>query len=127
MRYAAPGNVRSDDRPPVATDIAPSPGAAGRISSQQREPIHPKLWPESLVRGIEPAHPYVRAYWTPIVGTSAVADLLRLNTGVNPTPAEDDSPEDRLRAFAKSTIYTDARKQISKKLEQVTGGTVRIK
>lgn len=39
---------------------------------------------------------------------------------------EGDSPEERLQAFAKSEVFTDARRQIAKKLEQVTGGTVQI-
>lgn len=39
---------------------------------------------------------------------------------------EGDSPNDRLQAFAKSEVFTDARSQIAKKLEQVTGGDVRI-
>lgn len=39
---------------------------------------------------------------------------------------EGESREARLQAFAKSEIFTDARRQIAKKLEQVTGGTVRI-
>jgi len=78
MRYAAPGTVRSDDRPPVATDNAPSPGAAGRIPAQTRWMVAPRLWPHPPVHGVDPTHPYVRAYWTAVVGASAVADLLRL-------------------------------------------------
>ena len=78
MRYAAPGTVRSDERPPVATDIAPSPGAAARISSQTRTRISPRLWPAPLIESVDPTHPYVRAYWSAIVGTSAVADLMRM-------------------------------------------------
>lgn len=39
---------------------------------------------------------------------------------------EGDSREARLQAFAKSEVFTDARRQIAKKLEQVTGGTVSI-
>ena len=78
MRYAAPGTVRSDDRPPVATDIAPSPGAAARIPGQQRYRIAPRLWPHRLSAGIDPDHPYVRTYWTAVLGPSVVADLLRV-------------------------------------------------
>ena len=66
MRYAAPGTVRSDERPPVATDIAPSPGAAARISSQTRTRISPRLWPAPLIESVDPTHPYVRAYWSAI-------------------------------------------------------------
>lgn len=78
MRYAAPGTVRSDERPPVATDIAPSPGAAARISAQRRTNVSPRLWPAPLIGGIRPTHPYVRAYWSAILGPSAVADLMRM-------------------------------------------------
>ena len=78
MRYAAPGTVRLDERPPVATDIAPLPGAAARISAQSRYRVTPRLWPFPLVDGVDPTHPYVRAYWTAVVGAGAVADLLRI-------------------------------------------------
>ena len=78
MRFAAPGTVRSDERPPVATDIAPSPGAASRIPAQSRCRVSPRLLPGPLVGGIDPTHPYVRAYWTAIMGPTAVADLLRM-------------------------------------------------
>ena len=80
MRYAAPGTVRLDDRPPVAADIAPSPGAVCRIPAQQRYQISPRLLPAAPRKGLEldPSHPYVRTYWTAAVGPGAVADLLRL-------------------------------------------------
>jgi len=78
MRFAAPGTVRSDERPPVATDIAPAPGAASRISAQTRCRISPRLWPSPLLGGVEATHPYVRTYWTAVIGPSAVADLLRI-------------------------------------------------
>lgn len=80
MRFAAPGTVRRDDRPPVATGIAPSPGAALRVSAQQRYRITPRLWPERLCPGVEPSHPYVLTYWTAALGPNAVAELLRLIT-----------------------------------------------
>jgi hypothetical protein len=78
MRFAAPGTVRLDERPPVATGFAPSPGAASRIPAQQRWNISPRIWLQPLVGGVDPAHAYVRAYWTAVIGASAVADLLRL-------------------------------------------------
>lgn len=78
MRYAAPGTVRLDDRPPVAADIAPSPGAVCRIPAQQRHQISPRLLPAEPRLGLDPSHPYVRTYWTAAVGPGAVADLLRL-------------------------------------------------
>lgn len=78
MRFAAPGTVRLDDRPPVATDIAPSPGAAGRVPAQKRYRIAPRLWQDRPGSGFDPAHPYVRTYWTAVLGPSAVAELLRV-------------------------------------------------
>ena len=78
MRFAAPGTVRLNDRPPVATDIAPSPGAAGRISGQRRYRISPRLWPDHPGTGFDPSHPYVRTYWTAVLGPNAVVELLRI-------------------------------------------------
>ncbi|MDE0377141.1 MAG: hypothetical protein OXK16_14430 [bacterium] len=78
MRFAAPGTVRLDDRPPVATDIAPLPGAALRVTAQERFRITPRLWPEHLCYGVEPSHPYVLTYWTAALGPNAVSELLRL-------------------------------------------------
>ena len=80
MRFAAPGTVRQDDRPPVATDIAPLPGAALRVSAQERYRITPRIWPEHLCSGVEPSHPYVLTYWTAALGPNAVSELLRLIT-----------------------------------------------
>ncbi len=78
MRFAAPGTVRLDDCPPVAADIAPSPGAAARIVTQKRCRISPRLWPQPPETSFEPSDPYVRMYWTAALGPSAVAELLRV-------------------------------------------------
>lgn len=78
MRFAAPGTVRRDERPPVATGIAPLPGAALRVSAQERYRITPRLWPERMCSGVEPSHPYVLTYWTAALGPNAVSELLRL-------------------------------------------------
>lgn len=78
MRFAAPGTVRLDDHPPVATDIAPSPGAAVRIPAQKRYRISPRLRQERAGAGFDPSHPYVRTYWTAVLGPGAVAELLRV-------------------------------------------------
>ena len=64
-----------DVRPPVATHSAPLPGAVRR-SAITRQVIVPRLLP--AVSGIEPADPYVRRYWTAVLGPTAVAELLRL-------------------------------------------------
>ena len=78
MRFAAPGTVRVNDRPPVATDIAPSPGAALRIPGQKRCRISPRLVPTASATGFEPSHPYVRMFWTAVIGPGPVAELLRV-------------------------------------------------
>ncbi len=78
MRFAAPGTVRRDERPPVATGIAPLPGAALRVSAQERYRITPRLWPERMCSGVEPSHPYVLTYWTAALEPNAVSELLRL-------------------------------------------------
>jgi hypothetical protein len=79
MRFAAPGTARSDDdRPPVVSGTAPPPGAAGRISAQSRTHLRPILWLPSAARAVPPDHPYVRRFWTPVIGAGATADLLRL-------------------------------------------------
>lgn len=81
MRFAAPGNVRSDDdRPPVVSGTAPPSGAAGRITAQSRTHVRPLLWLPSATPAVGADHPYVRRFWTPVVGAGATADLLRLIT-----------------------------------------------
>lgn len=39
--------------------------------------VRPYPWPESE-GGLQPADPYIRRYWTALIGPGAVADLLRL-------------------------------------------------
>ncbi len=80
MRFAAPGTVRYYDHPPVATDITLLPGAASRISAQQRHRIVPRLWPERFCTGFDPKHPYVLTYWIAALGAGPITDLLRLVT-----------------------------------------------
>ncbi len=80
MRFAAPGTVRVNDRPPVATDIAPSPGAARRLPGQKRCLISPRLIPTASTTGFEPSHPYVRTFWTAVIGPGPVTELLRIIT-----------------------------------------------
>ncbi len=77
---AAPGNP-IDDRPP----IVPSPGVAEpfrrlRPTVFDRLAVRPAIWDEHRDRGFAVTHPYVRRYWTPVLGPGAVADLLRLAT-----------------------------------------------
>jgi hypothetical protein len=41
--------------------------------------ITPRLWHDGLV-GVAPDSPYVRRFWTAVLGPTAVAELLRLTT-----------------------------------------------
>lgn len=83
MRFAVPGKVRSDDCPPVATDTAPSPGTALRLSATSRAMVHPRCWPGPQPVGVAHTDPYVRRYWTAAIGAAAVADLLKLMAAMN--------------------------------------------
>jgi hypothetical protein len=73
-----PGGQR-DARPPVATHAAPNPGAATRPSVRRRPEIIPELWDDGLI-GVAPDSPYVRRFWTAVLGPTAVTELLRLVT-----------------------------------------------
>ena len=77
----APGISRRDVRPPFATGSAPLPGAEGplRPTAIRRVTVSPKPWPEESSFGRYPLHhPYVRRFWTAVMGPGAVAALLRL-------------------------------------------------
>jgi hypothetical protein len=76
VKVAAPGSQR-DARPPVAIHAAPNPGAATRASARERPVIHPRLFHDGIP-GIAPDSPYVRRFWTAVIGPTAVAELLRL-------------------------------------------------
>lgn len=66
----------TDVRPPVATHPAPTPDTAIRPSAVLRPLVIPRLLP--LSGGVLPADPYVRRYWTALLGPTAVEELLRL-------------------------------------------------
>ncbi len=72
----------ADERPPIGA--VPSPGAAEpfrglRRTVHRRPVVQPTVWsvPHD---GVPVTDPYVRRYWTPLLGPGAVADLLRLAT-----------------------------------------------
>ena len=82
-------------RPPIASDAAPSPGAAARPAPTQhpitwdhtiartariRPLITPQPWPQTIPNPYPATHPYVRTYWRAALGPGAIADLLRLAT-----------------------------------------------
>lgn len=77
-----PETARRDARPPVPTVAAPPSGAAGstlRPTVHQRPLVRPRPWRDRLAAiGYELGDPYVRRYWTAVIGPGAVADLMRL-------------------------------------------------
>ena len=80
----AASGTSPDVCPPIGA--VPSPGAAEpfqrlRPTVIERPHITPRLWhPADATGGYAPTDPYVRRYWTPLLGPGAVADLLRLAT-----------------------------------------------
>ncbi len=82
---AAPGSVpRNRARPPTRSgDLAPHPGAAvhavdsTRPTVTKRRTVEPAVW-DGRPEGFPIQHPYVRRFWTAVIGPGAVADLMRL-------------------------------------------------
>jgi hypothetical protein len=75
--------VNYHTRPPITVEAAPLSGAASPSPAtvQRRPLVAPLLWTRRLEGpGYPPDHPYVRRYWTAVLGPGAVADLLRLMT-----------------------------------------------
>ena len=54
-----------------------------RRTAQQRPFIAPREWPLPHPERYPVEHPYVRRYWTAVLGPGAVADLLRLATAAS--------------------------------------------
>lgn len=72
----------NDDRPPVGA--VPLLGVAEpfqrlRRTVHDRPLVRPEVW-RHAGGGIPVVDPYVRRYWTPVLGPGAIADLLRLAT-----------------------------------------------
>lgn len=83
MDPAAPRLTLRNARPPLPEGTAPRRGAAGSIPLRRtvhlRPDIVPLLWDDPVaILGYAPQDPYVRRYWTAVLGPGAVADLLRL-------------------------------------------------
>ncbi|HEX9856621.1 MAG TPA: hypothetical protein VGC47_15020 [Acidimicrobiia bacterium] len=49
----------------------------------RRPTITPLVWDVGPQLGVPASHPYVRTFWTPVIGPGAVADLLRLATAAS--------------------------------------------
>jgi len=76
-----------DVRPPTAvSDPAPPSGAVAslpyvplRPTVAERPTIRPTPWHDAITDlGFTTDHPYVRRFWTSVIGPGAVADLMRL-------------------------------------------------
>ncbi|MDP2624095.1 MAG: hypothetical protein Q8Q29_09880 [Actinomycetota bacterium] len=79
MTVAVPGFLRRDARPPIEMEAAPAPGAvtAMRPTAIPRRFVYSVPFDEGAP-GHEPQDAMVRRFWTAIVGSGAVVDLLRL-------------------------------------------------
>lgn len=75
MSGAAPGGTGRETHPPAIH--TPPPGAATRPTVRPRPWITPRPT-TSTDPGFPPDSPYVRRFWTAVIGPTAVADLLRL-------------------------------------------------
>ena len=62
-------------RPPHLRTVGP-PGASVRPTARVRPVVPVRLEPR--LGGFEPSDPYVRRFWVAAIGSSAVAELLRL-------------------------------------------------
>ena len=51
-----------------------------RTTARQRPLLTPQPWPQPRPEAFATDHPYVRRYWSAVLGPGAVADLLRLAT-----------------------------------------------
>ncbi|MGH8936897.1 MAG: hypothetical protein ACRDXD_11670 [Acidimicrobiia bacterium] len=63
-------------------EAAPLSGAAepSPTTVRRRPVLTPTLWTDAELPGYAPDHPYIRRFWTAVLGPGAVADLLRLIT-----------------------------------------------
>lgn len=80
---SATARVSSEERPPfeaVPARVAAEPFQRIRPTVHLRPWIVPEVWTQPRAGGYPVEHPFVRKYWTPILGPGATADLLRLAT-----------------------------------------------
>lgn len=80
MEYAAPEVARYGSDTPVHSGVPHFSGAAVRPSARSRRRIRPRLCPHASLDGLEPDHPYVHRYWSKVLGSRPMAELLRLIT-----------------------------------------------
>ncbi|MDX1450536.1 MAG: hypothetical protein R3246_15925 [Acidimicrobiia bacterium] len=90
MTSTVPDLIRLDARPPIEMDAAPPPGTVDglRPTVYRRPVIRPHPWHDAVsILGYEVDDPYVRRYWTAVIGPAAVADLLRLTVAAQRSAA----------------------------------------
>lgn len=80
MGYAAPETARYGSDTSVHSGVPHLSGAAPRPSARSRRQIRPRLYPHPTHGGLEPDHPYVHRYWSKVLGSRPMAELLRLIT-----------------------------------------------
>ena len=80
MGYAAPETARYGSDTSVHSGVPHFSGAAPRPSARSRRQIRPRLCPHPTHGGLEPDHPYVHRYWSKVLGSRPMAELLRLIT-----------------------------------------------
>lgn len=80
MGYAAPEVARYGSDTSVHSGVPHFSGAAPRPSARVRRQIRPRLCPGPTHGGLEPDHPYVHRYWSKVLGSRPMAELLRLIT-----------------------------------------------
>ena len=84
MASTPPRFLPRDARPPIPTDAAPAKGGVEADNHPDIRPTAvPRPWVTPLMAGPHPEghdldDPAVRRYWTALLGSGAVADLLRL-------------------------------------------------
>lgn len=78
MRVVPAEDKQLQPRPPVAS-ATPAPAGATRPTTRKRTQVRAKLL-DDRSDGLAAVDPYVRRFWTAVIGPGAVADLLRLIT-----------------------------------------------
>jgi len=75
-KSTVPGDHPPDRRPPIESIPPAPPGTGLRLT------VHVRPWVTPQLRrgggGYPASHPYVRRYWTAVLGAPAVSDLLRM-------------------------------------------------
>ena len=76
MRVVPAEDKQLQPRPPVAS-ATPAPAGATRPTNRKRPQVRVRLL-DDRSDGVAASDPYVRRFWTAVIGPGAVADFLRL-------------------------------------------------